>query len=211
MEEIIKVNLSDKREIILQGEDDISISLHDGEEIKCSYSVPYPSCGYGGGTLLLSPTEQYLLFAYYSGESDEAFMLFRIAGDKLELVYESACFFGEDANYCFNGDENCLMQALRTGWWCADEVEVDEAGKAFYEFGKINVLDIKNGVLTKHSIYVYPSSNWVEDVTDNGAFRLLAVMNDSTVVVSLPWENEEVTLLPDETGKMHIYVNDGCG
>ena len=70
--------LNDGRRIVLEDEEEICLTLYSCAEAGQTFIVPYPSAGYGGGSLWLSFSEKYLLFAYYSGESEEAYCLFRI-------------------------------------------------------------------------------------------------------------------------------------
>ena len=55
------VTLSDGQEIILDDDNDIFLSIKSGNEIIHTLEVSYPSGGYGGGKLLLSPSKRYLL------------------------------------------------------------------------------------------------------------------------------------------------------
>lgn len=77
------LTLSDGREVRLQDDSDILLSICSNHEE--TYSLPFscPPGGYGGGTLLLSPSEQYLIFSFFSGESEEGFSLFRIEDSRL--------------------------------------------------------------------------------------------------------------------------------
>lgn len=189
-----RVVLNDKREILLNDENDIVLSVVSNGETKYTFPVPYPSEGYGGGTLLLSLSEQYLIFTYYSGQSEEAFILFRIDSDVLKPIYESGYFYGEGASYIFSNSEKFLFQALRTGWWYEEEAETDKNGDPFYVFGEINVLDIMKKTLTKHSIHIYPSDSWKEEVTDEGSFQLTKIVNTNILHVMMPWGEETLAL-----------------
>lgn len=188
------VILNDKREVLLSDEGDIVISVVSNGETKYTFLVPYPLEGYGGGTLVLSLSEKYLLFSYYSGQSEEAFTLFRINGYELEPVYESGYLRGEGASYIFSNSEEFLFQALRTGWWYEEEAETDKNGNQFYEFGEINILDISEKVLNKHNIHIYPSIDWKEGVTDDGPFQLSKIENTNILNVMMPWGEENLTL-----------------
>lgn len=186
--------LSDKREILLNDESDIVLSVVSNGETKATFPVPYPSGGYGGGALSVSASEKYLLFSYYSGQSEEAFIVFRIAGDDLESVYESEYLFGEGADYIFSDDEALLFQALRTGWWYEEEAETDNNGNRYYTFGQTNVLDMGNKTFHKHSIHIYPASGWIEEVTDEGPFRLSETVPADTLSMIMPWGEETLAL-----------------
>lgn len=186
------VVLTNKKEIVLNDDGAISLSIISCGQNSYIYPVPYPSCGYGGGGLLLSPSKQFLVFSYYSGQSSETFMLFKIEECSLELLYDSGDLCGENGDFCFFNNEECLLQALRTGWWYAgaeDEEQLDKDGNKFYEFGIINILKIKEKVLDKHSIHVYPTSEWEIEITDNGPFEFSEINGKSLSVIT-PWGKE---------------------
>lgn len=137
------VTISDMREIFL--DDDIIISMKRNNEILYTFEVPFPSAGYGGGMLMLSPSERYLVFSYYSGQSEEAYILFEIQDSCLEFIYGSDYLYGEGASYLFSEHETLLYQALpkSLGPWYREDAEENEKGELIFEFCQINVLDIQ--------------------------------------------------------------------
>lgn len=182
--------LADNLKIILNDEGNIHLSLNINGSTQHIFPIPYPSDGYGGGSLLLSPTGQYLLFSYYSGQNEEAFMLFCIENYRLTLIYESGYSYGEMSDYCFSDDEHFLFQSYRIDRWYADCAEIDENGNAFYKFGSINILNIQEKTFDKHILHVYPSDNWKEDITDNGPFEFDSIINNSLLNMTMPWGKE---------------------
>ena len=101
MEETKMVFLSDNRRVVLEDDDDIILSFVSDDKAESRFEVPYPSGGYGGGWLTLSPSKNYVVFSYFSGESEEGFCLFNIEDHQLKLVYDSGYLYGEEANYSF--------------------------------------------------------------------------------------------------------------
>ena len=85
MEETKTVFLADGRKIILDDDDDLILSFVSSNKTEDTCTVFYPSGGYGGGSLQLSPSEKYLVFSYFSGESEEAFSLFEIENGRLKF------------------------------------------------------------------------------------------------------------------------------
>lgn len=190
IEETKRVVLANHREITLDDEDDIFLSFMDHGQTQFVFEIPYPDAGYGGGGLFLSPSEQYLAFVSFSGESEEAFVLFKIEDDSLEVQYESGYLYGEDGDYSFSEDEKLFLQTLRTGAWYAGEEEVDADGNKFYEFGAINAFDLQQKTFAQHTVDVCPSDDWEEEVTDNGAFQILGLIENKSLEVALPWGKE---------------------
>jgi len=170
---------------------------------KIEYSLPilYPRKGYAGGSLLLSQSNTYLLFAYYSGQGEEAFVLYKIS-DNLESVFETSYVYGEAASYCFSKDEKFLIQGLPNicEWDWKDYVEqgvfseIDEDGKLFIDFGYLNILDISQKILNKHVIRAYPSENAENFSNGYNPYLLPSMIDDFTLKISLPWGDEMLTL-----------------
>lgn len=186
MEETKIVFLSDNRKVVLEDDDDIILSFVSDDKVESRFEVPYPLGGYGGGWIMLSPSENYLVFSYFSGESEEGFCLFQIEDSQLELIYDSGYLYGEEANYSFVNNERILVQTFRTGAWYQENAEADENGDLYYEFGELNLFYIKKQELSRHTIHVYPSDDWEEEVTDVGTFAFSDV-NGSEVHVTVPW------------------------
>jgi len=209
-EDVKRVFLKDGREIHLLDESDISISIISNGETVYHLPIPYPRKGYAGGSLLLSESNTYLLFAYYSGQSEEAFVLFKI-GDKLETVFEAPYLYGEAASYGFSKDEKLLIQGLPNicewDWKYYVEQGVlsgnDEEGKLFIELGYVNILDIPQKTFVKHSVHAYPSENTGDF---SGKYYLMSpqIVDSSTLKISLPWGDETLTLPLSETIKFNF-------
>ena len=191
------VILNDEKEIHLNDKnDDIFLSIVSDGKILTTTPILYPSRGYADGALFLSPAQTYLMFAYYSGQSEEAFTLFRIANNKLEIVFESPYLGGEIASYCFSKDEKILIQGLPSmcdEWWqpwLDGDAEKDEKGNLFFDFGVINILDIEKGAMSKHIIRIYPMSDWQPIKESYNPFMSPEIINANVLKISMPWGDE---------------------
>lgn len=190
MEEIKTVFLTDGRKIVLNDDDDLILSLVSNNATVDTYKVSYPSGGYGGGTLQLSPSEKYLVFSYFSGESEEAFSLFEIENARFKLLYDSGYLYGEDAQYSFVNDERIMVQTLRTGFWYKENAKTDESKDLYYEFGELNLFSLETHELSRHTINVYPSGDWKEEETDVGSFMFSGIISTKSgcqFSVIVPW------------------------
>lgn len=199
-EEIKIVNLKDGSQIQLRDDDEISIEkLTDGNVVS-SVAIEFPSAGYAGGELHVSPCESYILFAFYSGQSEEAFTLLK-NGETIEVVFESGYEFGEAASYSFSSDRRTLYQGLPCSccdWWMPwdeNDLEEDPEGNKYFYFGAINIFDIQSRELTKCEIRIQPTTSWKpsEKQYDPLLFKSLSINKE--LVVSWPW-GEEVLNLP---------------
>lgn len=186
IEEMKTVFLTDGKKIVLDDDDDLILSLVSNNETVDTYKVSCPSGGYGGGSLWLSPSEKYLVFSYFSGESEEAFSVFEIENGRLKLLYDSGYLYGENAHYSFANDERILIQTFRTGFWCKENAKTDENMDTYYEFGELNLFDLETDEFSRHTIHVYPSDDWIEEVTDAGS-PMFSEINNGKFSVTVPW------------------------
>jgi hypothetical protein len=204
------VVLKDKREIVLDDENDFSLSFISGGKMSFTFPIDYPSGGYGGGSLLLSPSERYLLFSYYSGQCEEAFMLFQINDDVSErmlgLVYETGYLYGEVASYGFSQNEKLLMQGLSNSctlwdWDYIEEgfVEKDENGDPFFDFGHINILDTVKKELEIHQIRIYFPEDTKIFTEEYTPLMLPKMINENTLTITMPWGEEALSFPLDKT------------
>lgn len=194
MKEGTHLTLKDGREILLQDDEDIFLSVRSGHETLFSYPFTCPSGGYGGGTLLLSPSEQYLIFSFFSGQSEEGFSLFQIEDSRLVPLFESEYFYGEGASYLFSDDEGVLFQSLLGGFgpWYVEDAYQDEEGAPYFRYGEINILDVKSKSLSRHKFHVYPSETWVEEI--DGPSDISKITGGDTLHIAMPWGEETLTL-----------------
>lgn len=158
-DEIKSVFLTDGRKIVLEEDDDLILSLTSNDKTEDTYKMPYPSGGYGGGSLQLSPSEKYLVFSYFSGESEEAFSLFEIENGRLKFLYDSGYLYGEDAHYSFVNDEKILVQTfvLSSG--------IKKMRKLFLGEGyKMDITQIETLTMSDGSVY----TGEVKDGLPNG-------------------------------------------
>lgn len=186
MEDSNTIFLSDRRKVVLEEDDVIILSLVSNNKTANTFEMPYPSAGYGGGSLQLSPSEKYLVFSYFSGESEEAFSLFKIENGQLKFLYDSGYLYGENANYSFENNEKILVQTFRTDAWYKENADTDENGDIYYEFGELNLFNLETHELCRHPIYVYPSEDWEEEKTDVGSFKVSEI-NGNQINVIVPW------------------------
>lgn len=199
-EEIKLVKLNDGSQIQLRDEDEISIEKMIDGEIVSSVSLEFPSAGYAGGAIHVSPCGSYILFAFYSGQSEEAFTLLK-NGENIEILFESGYSFGEAASYCFSEDKSTLFQGLPCScseWWMPWEDEVleeDAEGNEFFEFGSINILNIKTGELKRSEIRIQPTKGWEPAESKYNPLLLQGIVAKNELRISWPWA-EEILKLP---------------
>ena len=188
------LTLNDGREILLQDDEDILLYIRSKHETLYPYLFSCPSGGYGGGTLLLSPSEQYLIFSFFSGESEEGFSLYQIEDNRLVPLFDSEYFCGEGASYLFSDDEGILFQSLLGGFgpWYVEDAEQDEEGAPYFQYGEINILDMKSKSLSQHKFRVYPSETWKEEI--DGPSYISKITSGDTLHIAMPWGEETLTL-----------------
>lgn len=158
-------------------------------------AVDFPSAGYGGGAIHVSPCELYILFAFYSGQSEEAFILLK-NGESIEVLFESGYEFGEAASYCFSIDTHTLFQGLPSScieWWRPwedDDLTEDSEGNKFFEFGLINTFNIQKGELTKSEIRIQPYKGWKPSEKEYIPLLFQGTFVNDKLRVHWPWGEE---------------------
>jgi hypothetical protein len=197
------VQLSDGREVQLIDDGSLSILLKKNGELLASVSMKLSPAGYGGGSIHLSPSESFVLFAYHSGQSEEAFTLVNLDND-LTIVFESDYIFGEAASYCFTEDEGKLIQALPLScdeWWAPwidENVDRDNEGYTHFRFGTINVLDLGTYKLVEHEVRIRPTNSWAPELKEYDPMLYPEIVGENTLKISWPWGDENFVLpLPE--------------
>lgn len=191
IKEVKIISLDDGKTIKLN-ENNLSIELCNKVEVLDSIELKYPSAGYGGGAIHLSPSKRKIVFTYYSGQSEEAFSVFELS-DKLKVVYESEYYFGEAASYCLNLNESLLVQALPrtcTEWWIPWEdgdLEEDGGCSGYFEFCDINILNFNTLELSRHVIRVKPAKNWRPPSEAKNPFLFLKFSSENQFSIDFPW------------------------
>lgn len=56
----------------------------------------------------------------------------------------------------------------------------------YYEFGELNLFSLETHELSRHTIHVYPSDDWKEEVTDVGSF-MFSETDGCQFNVIMPW------------------------
>jgi hypothetical protein len=199
-EEIKLITLNDGTQIQLSDENELSIVKTVNGELVSSVQLEFPSAGYAGGAIHASPCESYILFAFYSGQSEEAFTLLK-NGESIEILFESGYEFGEAASYCFSKDKNTLFQGLPlrcTEWWIPwedDDMDEDAEGNKYFEFGSINTLNIQTGELKRNEIRIQPTNDWESVESEYNPLLLQHKVAKNVLRISWPWA-EEILKLP---------------
>lgn len=192
------VTLKQGRALRLDEEPSV-ISRLNADQVEASITLPCPSHGYAGGSIHTSPSEQYILFAYYSGQSEEAFSIFR-NDENLTPIYESGYRSGECASYAFSPNEDRLVQVLPyycAEWyypWIENDTEEDDAGNCFFPFGELNLIDLPDPMFESHDVIIRPPTNWRPKERDYDPETNPRFFDSKTLRVDWPWSQQDLTL-----------------
>jgi hypothetical protein len=180
---------------------DVRIQLLRGDSVIDEALLPYPTHGLGGGRILLSPTERLAVFAYSSGQSEEAYDVFRVS-DMITRVGGVPYEYGREASYGFSQDERLLVMALPRlsyEWWSLVECEEalpDGRGNLVVEFGRVRVHDLSTGHVSAHELRAVVREGWrapdSEDAYDAALHPRFTA--DQQLSLSLPWGEARVPL-----------------
>lgn len=186
------ITLKNGFSVALVEEEEVYLSLKKEDIEITRVDMPWQNRGYGGGYLSLSPSEQYLVFSYFSGQSEEAFRLYAIHNNRLEEVYMTKYTYGEASSYGFSKDEDILVQAYTYNcceWWRPieyDDLKQLKEGLEYLQFGKVNCLDIRKKSLLEHEIGVIIPKGWTPDTAEYNPFLSPKLLKE-TLVLQMPW------------------------
>ena len=179
------------------------------EEVVSVARIPYPRRGLAGGRIIVSPSERLALLATFSGQSEQAYDLFQVAGG-IEKIASMSYEVGESASYGFSQDEDLLLMALPDtcceGWllWQDAEAEPDEKGRLSFRFGQIRVHKIGSNEVSVHEIRVSVPEGWAPDETSYDPELYPRMPDEQRLVLSMPWGEVEVPFPVPATVLMEI-------
>ncbi|USD23099.1 hypothetical protein MJO52_08180 [Microbulbifer variabilis] len=192
IEDMNHIHLENGLDLYLEDDDEVQITLRKDGQLLSKVVLPWPSSGYGGGSLIVSDSQNYLVFSYYSGQSEEAFKLYQLT-DEINEIFSLNYQFGEAASFGFNQAESTLLMAYPLScseWWQPwedDDLEVSESGERFLYFGDIKVLDIKRNSITHHEIKLKIPNGWEPSTEEYSPYLLPSFTPENSVDLSMPW------------------------
>ena len=172
-------------------------------------SVPYPSAGIGGGRLLVSPSERFVVLSMFSGQSEERYDLFKLSGG-LRHVGGLNYQLGEVASYAFSPDEALLAMALPftcSEWWLPwedGEVELGETGCLSFAFGQLRLHNIETGTTSLHELRVTAPEAWRPSGEDYDPDLRPRFLPNQRIALSMPWGDVELALTPPDIATLRI-------
>lgn len=175
----------------------VELRLTKDERVVSVARLPYPRHGLAGGRLILSPSERLVLLATFSGQSEEAYDLFQLAGG-MEKIASMSYEVGESASYGFSSSEDLLLMALPDTcceWWLQwqdAEAEPDERGRLSFRFGQLRVHEIASNVVSVHEIRVSVPEGWAPDDSSYDPELYPRMPDEQRLVLSMPWGDVEV-------------------
>jgi len=181
-------------------------------------TIPYPSDGYGGGSLFLSPQERFAVFYMYSGQREERFDILKLDKD-IEHVYGSDYMPGVCTNFFFDDSEETLfavqLEFSHTGVWDEQglwqeifydvmglEPVQDNKGRQHFvlNFANILAVDLRQVTLntTFSKVVLHPGleyMNRMPQIPHNGQYPDLRMrLHDERLVMDMPWGPLELAL-----------------
>jgi len=161
----------------------------------------YPGSGLADGGIVLSPSGRYAVVGYYSGQSEESFLLLALSSS-LELIASPAYSGGEVASYAFSPDESRLLVILPRAcdaWWVGEQPEeilATDSNGSYLKFATLLLCDCDTGAISRSWLHVVP---WRGDELPgswDGPDLDARFLDGSTVSVAMPW-GEASFDLPD--------------
>ena len=203
-ESVLPLLLSDSRLVsVCTTDKPFVLKIENSGSVDDILEIPYPESGFGGGYLKASPEEAFLALSYYSGQSEECFLLFRL-DTKLHQVAASGYMFGEASSCAFSPDEDIFVFALPfscSEWWQPwddEDTEVDYSGQRFFDFGRICLQPTSGGDFSTHTLRITPPESWEPIREDYDPFLKPDFHGIKFLAISMPW-GVEILSLPLES------------
>lgn len=207
------IETADGARIRLEIDGTVDIVVESGGEVR-RRCLPYPSHGFGGHRFVLSPNERWLAFAFYSGQSEEAYHL--LSYPELEVRWSQPYVFGESGLSlpAFTPDGTRLVAAWATNSGLRIESLEERIDGGELKEGSItdsvevidwcvlHVRDLASGAIQECAVHVrMPAGS--PDYRDPECWPELGRIEDGRVGVRKNWGEELVIQLPPP-GKLII-------
>ena len=127
---------------------------------RSTVRLPYPSAGYGGHELVVSPFGRYLALFLYSGQSEVGYELFELVPELMH-VGSLPYVFGEGDHPVFSPDERWLVMAWESylDWW--SEHTTAERGRARQlDWGVLAMQQLPDGPIVRIPVQARIPAGW---------------------------------------------------
>jgi hypothetical protein len=170
----------------------ITVSIVDRQsgELRSAVRLPYPSAGYGGHELVVSPSGHWLALFLYSGQSEVGYELFELVP---ELAHAGGLpyMFGEGDGPVFSTDERFLVMAWETyfDWW-SDASLADSDHDREIEWGALAVHELPNGAIFRVPLVARVPAGWSPEPSSWTAPTELRFTTPHELSLRTPWGAE---------------------
>ena len=163
-------------------EETFCVELVDGNEVIDSYKLEEPDCGYGGNDVFKAHAGNMFAMCFYSGESDNAFIIFSVTDNKLNVLINEDYSYGE-ATYMWSPDSRYFYRLV-------DSYERYAASDdGIYPVGRADVY----GVLTNEKKSVDLTFDFTGfDMEQIDFFEMRLIQDNEKVCVSLNGKTVEL-------------------
>ena len=151
------------------------VELIEDNEVIDSYKLEEPDCGYGGNDVIEAPAGNLFAMCFYSGESDNAFIIFSIIDNKLNVLINEDYSYGE-ALYMWSSDGRFFYRLV-------DSYErYDASDDGVYPVGRVDIFDVF--AIDKKSVdLTYDFTGF--DMEQIDFFEMRLIQDNEKVCVSL--------------------------
>lgn len=156
-------------------EETFCVELVEDYDVIDSFQLEEPECGYGGNDVFESPAGNLFVMGFYSGESDNAFIIFSVTNNKLNVLINEDYSYGE-ATYMWSPDSRCFYRLVDSYG------RYDASNDGVYPVGRVDVYD----VLTNEKKSVDLNFDFTDfDMEKIDFFEMRLIQDNEKVCVSL--------------------------
>lgn len=166
----------------------VSIVECGSGETRSAVRLPYPSAGYGGHELVVSPRGRYLALFLFSGQGEVGYELFTL-GRELEHIGGLDYMFGEGDHPVFAPDERSLVMCWETYFhWVRDQVPTER--NRVITWGEITVHALPDGPIERRQLQARLPDGWRPEPWAWTAPTDLHFVHGRELKLKTPWGSE---------------------
>ncbi len=167
----------------------ITVSVVDrpsGDE-RSAVRLPYPSAGYGGHELVVSPSGRYLALFLYSGQSELGYEMFELL-PQLEHVGGMPYTFGEGDQPVFSPDERWIVMVWETylDWWSERDAALRGHAREI-EWGTLSLQHVPDGMIAHVPLVAQVPAGWDPEPSSWTAPTDLRFASPDALTLRTPW------------------------
>ncbi|MFO0634031.1 MAG: hypothetical protein U0168_14390 [Nannocystaceae bacterium] len=168
----------------------VSIVERASGETRSAVRLPYPSAGYGGHELVVSPRGRYLAMFLFSGQCEVGYELFSLTPQLAHLGgldYQ----YGEGDHPVFSPDESSLVMVWEDYFgWASEQAQRGARHGRVIDWGVITVHALPDGPIESRRLHASLPDGWMPEPSSWTSPTALHFVHARELRMRTPWGSE---------------------